>query len=113
MFGEACMRMHACQDGNRGLTVFYSVCVHTLCRVMPGENKERLPWSEAVMLKAVDVTAVTVSTTVVSLAAYFGFRHGMRELGRNIEGMGRHLEMGMRHMMSGRGSGAEHIKKAA
>ena len=80
---------------------------------MPVEDKSER-WSEPVALKSLDVAAITVSTTVMSLAAYFGFRHGMRDLGRHLEiGMrdhGKHLEAGMRNMMSGRGSGAEHLE---
>ena len=41
------------------------------------------------------------STTVMSLAAYFGLRHGMRDLGHGMRHLGKHLESGMRNMMSG------------
>ena len=57
-------------------------------------EKEPSWLTEAVVMKLVDAGAVTV----ISVAAYTGFRYGMRDLGR-------HLELGMRHMMS---SGAEH-----
>ena len=60
-------------------------------------------WTEPVVLKSLHVAAITVSTTVMSLAAYFGFRHGLRDLGR-------HVESGMKNMMSGRGAGAEHLE---
>ena len=68
---------------------------------MTDDKQQR--WTEPVVLKVIEVTSTTVSTTVFSLALYFGFRHGMRDLGR-------HLESGMKNMMSGRGLGAEHLE---
>ena len=67
---------------------------------MPDEAKDER-WSEPMVLKALDLAAITVSTTVMSLAAYFGFRHGMRHLGHGLRDLGKHLESGMRNMMSG------------
>lgn len=55
------------------------------------------------MLKALDVAATITSKAIISLAVYFGRRGGMR-------GLGKHLESGIRNMMSSEGAGAHHME---